>query len=99
MLAYFVCRWLFKFIGLGFVRHTIVERQSFEEFQECIKKYGKRLNFFCNVIDTLISQAGFAMLAGTLSSPFTLHAKTHVGSDVFALRCALSPVGARVAPQ
>lgn len=72
ILAYFVCRILFRLIGLGFIRQTIVERQSMDEFHVAVKRHSRRLNFFCNVIDTLISQAGFAMLAGVPSRQLEL---------------------------
>lgn len=64
VLAYIVCRILFGLIGLGWVRTTVVERQSVDDFNAAVKKNGWKLNFFCNVIDYLISSAGFAMLAG-----------------------------------
>lgn len=72
VLANFVCRYLLSWLGLGFIRHTIVERQSHEEFNHEIKRYSSRLNFFCNCIDFLISQAGFAMLAGVPSRQLEL---------------------------
>lgn len=72
ILAWFVCRYLFKVIGLGFIRHTIVERQSAEEFNQRLSRASRRLNFFCKVIDFLISQAGFAMLAGVPSRQLEL---------------------------
>mmetsp|Transcript_17242 Transcript_17242/g.41818 ORF Transcript_17242/g.41818 Transcript_17242/m.41818 type:complete len:680 (+) Transcript_17242:53-2092(+) len=72
MLAYIVCRVLFRLIGLGWIRHTVVERQSTDEFNAAVKKNGWRLNFFCHVIDYLISSAGFAMLAGVPSRQLEL---------------------------
>ena len=68
VLAYIVCRILFGLIGLGWVRTTVVERQSVDDFNAAVKKNGWKLNFFCNVIDYLISSAGFAMLAGAHAS-------------------------------
>jgi len=72
VLAYIVCRILFGLIGLGWVRTTVVERQSVDDFNAAVKKNGWKLNFFCNVIDYLISSAGFAMLAGVPSRQLEL---------------------------
>jgi betaine lipid synthase len=71
-LAYFVCRILFRVLGLGFIRRTLCEQQSLDAFHAECRNHKRQLNAFCYVIDKLISNAGFAMMAGVPSRQLEL---------------------------
>mmetsp|Transcript_64644 Transcript_64644/g.154320 ORF Transcript_64644/g.154320 Transcript_64644/m.154320 type:complete len:676 (+) Transcript_64644:146-2173(+) len=72
MLAYFVCRILFRVLGLGFIRRTLCEQQSLDAFHSECRNHKRQLTAFCYIIDKLISNAGFALLAGVPSRQLEL---------------------------
>lgn len=63
---------IFRFLGLGFIRRTVVEEQSLDALQSECKKHQRRLKVFCWVVDKLISNLGGAMLAGVPSRQLEL---------------------------
>ncbi|EKX35615.1 hypothetical protein GUITHDRAFT_97763 [Guillardia theta CCMP2712] len=71
-LAWLICRVIFRFLGLGFIRRTVVEEQSLDALQSECKKHQRRLKVFCWVVDKLISNLGGAMLAGVPSRQLEL---------------------------
>ena len=75
-LAKFVVRVLFRVLGLGFIKETIVKQQSLEAFQRECKNHKLRLSLMCWVIDKLISNAGLALLAGTIPHDLSVEIST-----------------------
>ena len=59
-------------LGLGFIRRTLCEQQSLDAFHAECRNHKRQLNAFCYVIDKLISNAGFAMMAGVPSRQLEL---------------------------
>eukprot|EP00292_Cryptomonas_paramecium_P004212 CAMPEP_0113690478 /NCGR_PEP_ID=MMETSP0038_2-20120614/17813_1 /TAXON_ID=2898 /ORGANISM="Cryptomonas paramecium" /LENGTH=679 /DNA_ID=CAMNT_0000611807 /DNA_START=21 /DNA_END=2060 /DNA_ORIENTATION=- /assembly_acc=CAM_ASM_000170 len=72
VLAKFVVRVIFRVLGLGFIRRTLIENKNLNEFHEQCQRHKLRLSVMCWVIDKLISNAGLALLAGVPSRQLEL---------------------------
>mmetsp|Transcript_12300 Transcript_12300/g.29012 ORF Transcript_12300/g.29012 Transcript_12300/m.29012 type:complete len:700 (-) Transcript_12300:473-2572(-) len=71
-LAYLVCRVIMPALGMGFIKSTVAVKQDATAFQDMCKKHKRRINVFCWLVDKLISNAGFALMAGVPSRQLEL---------------------------
>eukprot|EP00286_Rhodomonas_abbreviata_P020206 CAMPEP_0181300056 /NCGR_PEP_ID=MMETSP1101-20121128/6680_1 /TAXON_ID=46948 /ORGANISM="Rhodomonas abbreviata, Strain Caron Lab Isolate" /LENGTH=697 /DNA_ID=CAMNT_0023405255 /DNA_START=52 /DNA_END=2145 /DNA_ORIENTATION=+ len=71
-LAYLVCRVLMPVLGLKFIQKTVAVQNDHQAFQDECTKHKRRINVFCWLVDKLISNAGFALMAGVPSRQLEL---------------------------